>query len=297
MRPPLSPELLAGLGTLRLRAECLLNGTLAGMHRSPFQGFSAEFDQYRGYSPGDDPRFFDWRIYGRTGHAVVKRFRDETNATLYLVLDTSASMGYSGGGPFSKLEIAGLLASALATLGYRQRDALSLLSGSEGLDNELPPGAGGSHFQELLRRIAILKPTGQTDLKSLLTLVAQRIKSASMTLIFTDLWQEGEALMQGLRQIRSKNQAVSLIHLTTQAEQNLLATGDIVYRDLETRATLKLMPEAFREQYQRDVKQHHQGIRAACQNLGIRFHTLDLASPLDIALRAIIRDFGIRPGR
>lgn len=292
----LTPKVLAGLGSLRLRAQYLLDGALAGMHRSPFQGFSAEFDQYRGYTPGDDPRFFDWKVFGRTGHAVVKRFRDETNASLYLLIDTSASMGFTAGGPHSKLQVASLFAAALANLGHRQRDALSLHSGSQTLDGLLPPRSGGAHFQELLNRLEALTPNGETNLESLFSAAAQRMKSGSMVFIFTDLWQSPESIHSGLKQVRAKNQAVSLVHLTTQSEQQLNETGDILYRDLETGATLRLAPQSFQNDFVEARKAHEEKVRGMCHDLGVAIQTVDIATPLEISLRALVQAFAQRRG-
>jgi uncharacterized protein (DUF58 family) len=291
-----SLDLLAGLGNLRLRCEYLLDGALAGMHRSPFQGFSAEFDQYRGYSPGDDPRFFDWRVFGRTGHAVVKRYRDETNASLYLIVDTSASMGYAGGGALSKLEVATLFAGALASLGYRARDGLSLMTGAGGLEGVLPPRTGGAHYHELLNRLDTLRPAGVTDIATLLAAASRHLKSRSMAFIFTDLWQEPETLRQGLQQVRARHQAVCVAHLTTTAEQDLAGGGEMLYRDLETGATLRLAPEAFRADYVKARVAHQDTMRALCHDLGAHMLTLDIAAPLDASLRALVRDFALRMG-
>lgn len=295
-RETVSLDLLAGLGNLRLQCEYLLDGSLAGMHRSPFQGFSAEFDQYRGYAPGDDPRFFDWRIFGRTGAAVVKRYRDETNASLYLIVDTSESMAFDGGGRLTKLKAATLFAGALAALAYRARDGIALMTGASGLEGILPPRTGAAHHHEVLRRLEALQTGGQTDIAALLTASARQLKTRSMVFVFTDLWQEPEALRQGLQQIRARRQAVCVAHLTTAAEQNLAGDGEILYRDLETGADLRLVPEAFRADYVKMRTAHQNAMRALCHDLGAHMLTLDIAAPLDASLRALVRDFSLRMG-
>jgi uncharacterized protein (DUF58 family) len=287
----LTPEILSGLGKLRLQSQYLLDGALAGMHRSPYQGFSSEFDQYRGYSPGDDPRFFDWRVFGRTGHAVVKRFRDETNTALYLLVDTSASMGFAGKSAWTKIQVAGLFAAALAHLGHRQRDALSLHTGAKGLQGILPPRTGGAHFQEMLNRLEALSPKGETDLESLFSGAAQRMKSGSMVFIFTDLWQKPESILAGLKQVRAKNEAVSLVHLTTPEEQSLRDKGDILFRDLETGTTLRLAPEMFESDFHNARQIHQEKIRGMCHDLGVVMETIDISSPLESGLRGLISAF------
>jgi len=292
----LTPELLAGLGSLKLQAECLLIGTLAGMHASPFQGFSAEFDQYRGYTPGDDPRSFDWRIFGRTGQTMVKRFRDESNTSLYLILDSSASMGYTVSQGLPKLRLAGIMAGALATLAYRQRDGIGLYSGSAGLEQSLAPRSGGAQYREVLNRLQNLLPQGQSGFKAVLASAAQRMKSGSMVFVFTDLWQNADDILAGLKQIRAKNQAVSLVHLATAQEKDLKDRGEIVYRDLESGETLRLTPETFRQTYGRAFAQHVASVRVACRDVGIRFHGMDLDLPLELGFRELIRDFGAKAG-
>src|SRR5215208_5406042 len=148
----LDPHSLALLSSLNLIAKTVVEGFLVGLHRSPFHGYSAEFREYRPYNPGDDVRYVDWRVYGRTDRYYVKRFEEETDLTCYLLLDTSASMAYKPG-LLSKIEYARFLAASLAYLITRQRDRISLLAISDRVKQALPPGGGQRHLQSLLHQL------------------------------------------------------------------------------------------------------------------------------------------------
>src|SRR3954468_13128767 len=134
----LSPAYLSSLKGLALKAKMVLEGTMAGRHLSPFHGFSSEFSQYKGYVPGDDLKFLDWKVYGRNDQLVTRQYRDETNASVYLVLDSSESMGYAEGGSVTKLEYATVLAASLALMAFGQRDAVSVAHGAGGPASFLP---------------------------------------------------------------------------------------------------------------------------------------------------------------
>ena len=197
--PALSPDLLARVLGLKLRAKIVLEGALAGTHRSPFHGYSSEFAQFKGYVPGDDLRHLDWKVYGRRDQLVTRQYRDETNTRVHLLLDTSASMGYTADAVntetgLSKLDAARVLAAALTVLAERQRDAVSLATGGERLESFLPPASGPRATSEVLARLDALRNAGQTDLETLFVQEAARITGQSFVFLFTDLWQDADAV-------------------------------------------------------------------------------------------------------
>lgn len=287
LKTVLSPDYLARILGLKLRAQAVLEGALAGWHPSPFHGYSSEFSQYKGYAPGDDLKHLDWKVFGRRDHLVVRQYRDETNAAVHLVLDTSASMGYKSG-VFSKLDYACVLAASLGLLAERQRDALSLADGAMDMKEYLPPESGPARTRELLRRLEALVPDGRTDLEALFAQVAPRITGQSFVFLFTDLWQDPEAVGAGLQRIRRKSKTTTLVQLRTREESEFFEEGNFRLRDLETGEELEVSSAQARAAYVEAVKAHSARMAAECSRLGIRLVPIRVDWPCDMALRAIL---------
>ena len=283
----LTPEYLALILGLKLRARAVLEGTLAGWHPSPFHGYSSEFSQYKGYAPGDDLKHLDWRVYGRRDHLVVRQYRDETNASVHLVIDTSASMGYRSG-PFSKLEYACVLAASLTVLAERQRDAVSLAHGGKDMKEFIPPASGPLRTRELVHRLETLTAEGRTDLETLFAEVAPRIHGQSFVFLFTDLWQDPAAIGAGLGRIRRKSRTTALVQLRTRDEAEFFEEGSYRLRDLETGEELEVSAAQARSAYLEAVREHSTKMTEECSRLGIRLIPIRVDWPFDSALRAIL---------
>jgi uncharacterized protein (DUF58 family) len=289
----LSPAYLSSLKGLALKARLVLEGTMAGRHLSPFHGFSSEFSQYKGYTPGDDLKFLDWKILGRNDQLVTRQYRDETNASVYLVVDSSASMGYAGpagsGDRTTKLEYAAVLAASVALMAFGQRDAVSLAHGAGDLASFLPPRNNASHLRQVLQALEALKPAGVTDFKALFGKVAARLKGSSMTFLFTDLWQNPAEAIAGLKEIRFKNQAMTLVQLLSPAEAAFLEGTNLELEDMETGETLRISARHMKGQYLETLALHRETLRAECFNLGVKFLTVRTNEPYFHAMREILR--------
>ncbi len=287
VKTALTPEYLAGILGLELRARAVLEGSLAGWHASPFHGYSSEFSQYKGYAPGDDLRHLDWKVYGRRDHLVTRQYRDETNASVHLILDTSASMGYRAT-VFSKLEYAAVLTASLTLLAERQRDAVALGHGNEGMNGYLPPESGPLRTRELLHLLESLSAGGETDLEALFAQAAPRITGQSFVFLFTDLWQDPEAIGAGLRRIRHKSRTVTLVQLRTRNEEKFLDDGSYRLRDLETSEELEISAAQARPAYLAAVKEHTTKMAMECSRLGVRLVPIRVDWPCDASMRAIL---------
>ncbi len=289
----LDPAYLSTLKGLSLKARLVLEGTLAGRHLSPFHGFSSEFSQYKGYVPGDDLKHLDWKVLGRSGQLVTRQFRDETNAAAYLVVDSSRSMGYGGGkggnGNVTKLEYAAVLAASVAMMAFSQRDAVSLACGAGDLSAFIPPRNSPAHLRQVIQSLESLEPAGVTDLKVLFGKVAGRLKSGSMTFLFTDMWQEPEAILSGLREIRFKNQALTVVRILAPLESAFLDGTNLELEDMETRKTLRISARHLRPQYLETLKAHGESLLAECHNLGARMITLETTLPYFQAMRRMLQ--------
>jgi uncharacterized protein (DUF58 family) len=283
LQAALTPAYLSGILGLKLRAQAVLEGALAGSHRSPFHGYSSEFAQYKGYVPGDDTRHLDWKAYGRRDQLVIRQYRDETNTALHLVLDTSASMGYEG-----KLEYASVLAASLALLAERQRDTVSLAHGAGALESWLPPEGGPRASREVIRRLEALRAEGRTDLEALFAQEAARIARQSFVFLFTDLWQDPGAIGAGLRRIRQKSRAATVVQLRTPEEEDFLGDGSFRLRDLETGEEMEINAAQARPAYLEARRDHARRLAVECARLDLRLVALRTDWPCDVALRKLL---------
>jgi uncharacterized protein (DUF58 family) len=283
LQASLTPAYLARILGLKLRAQAVLEGALAGTHRSPFHGYSSEFAQYKGYVPGDDTRHLDWKAYGRRDQLVTRQYRDETNTAIHLVIDNSASMGHAG-----KLDYACVLAASLALLGERQRDAVSLAHGGTALESFLPPESGPRAVRETIRRLEGLRAEGRTDLEALFTQEAARITRQSFVFLFTDLWQEPGAIGAGLKRIRQKSRAAVVVQLRSPEEEDFLADGSYRLRDLETGELMDVSAAQARPAYLEARREHARRLAEECSRLNLRLVEIRTDWPCDVALRKLL---------
>ena len=191
------PRTLMRIKNLQLRAQSVVEGFFAGIHRSPYHGFSVEFTEYRQYSPGDDLRYLDWRLYGRSDRYFVKRFEDETNLLCYLLVDSSRSMGY-GSGDYAKHEYARTLAATIAYFLYLQRDAVGLVAFDDKVNEFLPPRHRPGHLRRLTG-ILQREPRGQgTNISAPLDQIAQVVRKRGLVVLISDLLADVQSLKKRL---------------------------------------------------------------------------------------------------
>lgn len=292
----LDPTYLSTLKSLSLKAKLVLEGSMTGRHLSPFHGFSSEFSQYKGYVPGDDLKHLDWKVLGRSGQLVTRQYRDETNASVYLVVDSSKSMAYAGavgtgvrGGSVPKIEYATVLAASVAMMAFGQRDAVSLAHGAGDLAAFIPARNSPAHLRQVLQALESIVPAGVTDLKALFGKVAGRLKSGSMTFLFTDLWQDPASILSGVKEIRFKNQSVTVARILSPSELAFLDGTNMELEDMETGKTLKVSARHLRPQYIETLKAHGEALRAECSNLGVKLLTLETTTPYFQAMRRMLQ--------
>jgi len=283
----LDPAVLARLGSLELKARVIVEGFLQGLHRSPFKGFSVEFAEYRPYLPGDDPASIDWRAYARSDRYYVKRFEQETNLPCHLLVDVSASMGY-GSGPLTKLQYGTYLAAALAYLLSRQRDAVGLMAFDHDIRVHLPPSTRPRHVLSLLVALDALRPGARSDLLRPLHRLASAIERRGLVVVISDLLDEPDRVIEGLRHVRFRGMEVIVFQLLDHAELTFPFGGPTRFRDLESAAEVVTMPAEVREEYLRrlgDLTGHY---ARALPAAGVDYTLIDTAQPLHVALLAYL---------
>jgi uncharacterized protein (DUF58 family) len=228
------PQTLAKLAGLDLKARLIVEGYLTGLHKSPYSGFSVEFAEHREYSPGDDVRYVDWKVFGKSDRFYLKRFEEETNFACHILLDASASMAYrSRGAAVSKLEYAEYVAAAIAHLVVRQQDAVGLATFNTSVTRFLRPSSQPAHLKELVHVMEHTVPSGETALAPIFHDLAERIRKRGLVLILSDLFDDPAGLMSGLKHFRHRRHDVSVLQIIDPAEQDFLFDEPTRFRGLE----------------------------------------------------------------
>ncbi len=280
----LDPEVLSRLGTMELKARTVVEGFLAGLHRSPYKGFSVEFAEYRQYLPGDDLSTLDWKIYARSDRHYVKKFEEETNLECHVLLDVSASMAYRGSAPMSKLEYGSVLAASLAFLMHRQRDATGLIAFDDRITFRLPAGSRGGHLHALLLALERLQPGRRSGAARPLRQLAEALVKRSLVVVISDLLEDSEPVIKGLRHLRARGSEVIVFQLLDPHELTFPFQGPSRFRDVESEEELLADGAAVRTSYLRQLAgltlEYDRGLRGA----GIDYVQIDTSQPLDFAL-------------
>lgn len=278
------PLVLARLSNLYLKARWVVEGTMSGIHRSRSKGFSVEFEEHREYSPGDEIRRIDWKALGKTDKYFIKETEDETNLRAYLILDVSASMDYASNG-ISKFAYGCILTASLAYLILKQQDAAGLVTFSSRIESFIPPRARRGYLMEILHALEEQTPSGETALGKILPEIAGKINRRGLVILISDLLDEPEDILEGLRLFRFKGSDVIVFHLLDAAELDLPFDGNILFEDTEqTHLRVTADPQAIRQVYRKVVEEFTGHLRKQCQERSIDYQLLSTSTPLDQAL-------------
>ena len=289
----LDPATLARLGTLELRARTVVEGFLSGLHRSPFKGFSVEFAEYRQYLPGDDLSTIDWKVYARSDRYYVKKFEEETNVDCHLLMDISASMGYASG-ELSKLRYGSMLAACLAHLMSRQRDAVALTTFDEAIVAMLRPSARPGHLRSILVTLDTLVPGRRTDVSKPLHLLADGIRKRGLVVLISDLLDDPDRVIDGLRHFRFRGSDVIVFHLIDPAELTFPFERAARFRDIELGDELMAVPSVVRPKYLDALNAAIAKYRQELGSAGIDYELIDTSTPLEFALMSYLSTRGTR---
>ena len=289
----LDPAIVARIGSLELIARTIVEGVLVGLHRSPFQGFSVEFSEYRQYLPGDAPSTIDWKLFARSDRYYVKRFEEETNLECHLVLDVSASMGY-GSHPVSKLQYGTFLAASLAYLMHRQRDGVGLTLFDDRVLESVPVGIRKSHLRGLLAILSRAAVGERSDVSMPLNQLAAGMTRRGLVVLISDLLDEPSAIIDGLKHLRFRGSEVVVFHTLDPAELTFPFEHTARFEDLETAEEVLAVPGHVREHYLRQIQGLRERYRRELRLADIDYHLVDTATPLDTALLAYLSTRGRR---
>ena len=283
--PPsyLDSKSLMQIKSLELRAKAVVEGFFSGLHRSPYHGFSVEFTEYREYSPGDDLRYLDWKLYARTDRYYIKRFEDETNLRCHLIVDNSRSMSFGDIG-HSKEDYAKTLAATLAYFLTTQRDAVGLLRFSEGVDEFVPARYRVGQLRRLLTSLENISEGTSSGIISALEEAAERVRKRGMFVVISDFLTDVESLQSRLGYLRAGGNEVAVFQVLDPTELSFEFNEPALFLDAETGRELYIDPKQARDTYQARLNEHLDRVSMTCQQLGIHVARLTTDMPLEIAL-------------
>ncbi len=289
----LDPRTLARLKGLRLRARRIVDGYLAGLHRSPNRGFSVEFAEHREYAPGDDVRHVDWKVFARTDKLYLKQFEEETNLICHLVVDVSESMTYRGrAAEWSKLEYAQCLAAAIAWLVLHQQDAVGLVTLDDELRAQLPASADPTHLELIIETLENSKPGPATRVGSLLTRLAATLRRRGIVIVVSDLFDDLPTLLQGLHRLRLQRHDVIGLQVLDRSELEFPFDRPTLFRGMEQLADVFAHPRAIAQRYRAEMEQFRRTLERSCHEHEISFTTVCTDQPPDRVLAALLQRRG-----
>ncbi|MCL2039631.1 MAG: DUF58 domain-containing protein [Bacteroidetes bacterium] len=283
-RKYLDPETIAKLGNIELKAKLIVEGFITGMHMSPYHGFSVEFSQHRQYRPGDELRFIDWKVYGRTGRYYVKEFEEETNLRCMLAIDTSASMKFSANNRISKFEYSCYLAAALSMLMIQQRDAVGLTLYSNEIKTFLPTNSKTSYISQILTALENATPSEDTLTANSLEILAERINRRGLVIIFSDFFDNMEAIVNAIRHLRHKKHEVLLFNILDPREVDFDFGQAANFIDLETGEQMVTQPYQIQKGYKGTMKTFLDNLKKECLHHNVDYNLVDTSTPFDKAL-------------
>ena len=273
------PDLFMAMEDLELVARGVVEGALQGMHRSPYLGFSVEFDAHREYHPGDDLRYVNWNLWGRTDRLYVKQFKSDTNLNLYLMLDTSGSM-LTEHGPTAKWKYGARAVAALSCLALRSRDATGLYLLSDRVHQHVPPYVRPGQFFEILATLRDAAPQGRTNIAQALDEALHVCRRRGIVVLISDLFDQEEAILGALNTLRYWGHEVIVIHVLDPWETELPESGQYEFKDLETGETIQSHVRLLRDSYRQVVADWQSRIKRCCDDDGIDWLSCSTSDPL-----------------
>ncbi len=261
-----------------------VSGFQAGLHRSPHQGASIEFAEYRPYSPGDPTNRIDWPVYARTDKYLIRQCYEETNLRAYVLLDTSASLAFRDEGPVTKMEYGCFLAAGLMYILVNQRDAVALMTFDKRLQKGFAPVSTSEGLRPMLEHLETIQAGGCGDIEASLHEATNRIVSKSLVIVISDFLQNAEMLLRGIRHLHHDGHNIMIFHIMDRGERRLSFRGMAELVDLESKRRLVLDVDEIRDAYQTAVALHQETLRTACTNCLASYHLIETTQPVESVL-------------
>jgi uncharacterized protein (DUF58 family) len=283
----LSPAVVAAVHDLELAARLVVEGLRAGTHRSPFHGYSAEFQQHRPYRAGEDLKYLDWKVLARTDRFYSRQFRETTSMSVMIVLDTSASMAFPERG-ISKFRYGAVVSAALAWLIITQGDAVGLLTSANGRLVYMPARGGRPHLRSLISRIDRLRPEGPWQPVQIIARAAELLKRRGVVLVVSDFYDEEDATRRELRRVAHHGHDVAMLQIVSAEERSFPYTGSLEIRDLESGERRLVDARTAQRGYRTEIEAFLTRCEREARRDGIDYALLSTADPPERGLRSFL---------
>lgn len=285
----LNPQTLSKLHGLDLKARLIVEGYVSGLHKSPYHGFSIEFAEHREYVPGDDLRYVDWKVFGKSDRIYLKQYEEETNFACYILLDTSESMAYkSEQAAVSKLEYGQYVAAALSYLILQQQDAVGLATYDSAVRTFVRAGSHPSHLKQLCHTLDKSPAAGESSMGPIFHDLAERIRKRGLVVIISDLFDDLTSLMMGLKHLRHRRHEVVVMQVIDPAEQDFPFQDATLFKGLEGLPEQMTEPRSLRAAYRREFENFLLEARRGCRDLHMDYVLMRTDQPLDVALTSFL---------
>jgi len=280
----LQPDVIRQIQRLDLKPKFIVDGFISGLHRSPFHGFSVEFSEHRKYTPGDDIRLIDWKVFGKTDRYYIKKFEAETNLEAYLLMDCSGSMDFATGARMTKMDYGICIAAAIGHMMVNQQDPVGLFTFDNRILSALPPKTKRTHLTNILTTLAKTRPFGETNLAECLHEIANRIKKKSMIILISDLLDEQEEVINAMHHLRHDGHDLIIFQILDYNEVQFEYEGRIKVEEPETHDSVLTDGQAIREDYVQAIRDFIDEYRRQCRTVRADFVTIDNSMTFDHAL-------------
>jgi uncharacterized protein (DUF58 family) len=275
------------IARIDVRARLVVEGFVAGLHKSPYKGFSVEFSEHRQYMPGDPLRHVDWKVYAKSDKFYVKEYEEETNLRAYIALDASGSMGYASGG-ITKFTYGKHLAAALAYLMLRQQDSVGLTLFDTSIRKHIPPHASPRQLHTLLRELADATPAMETNIHESLKAMTERIRRRGLIIVISDLFDDHKATLTALKYFRHRKHEVIIFHVLDNKEMEFDFDREAVFEDMETKQEVMVEPWRIRNEYTSRLREWSESIKRECREHLIDYTLVGTRTPFDKALTSYL---------
>jgi len=279
----LDPKVLNKITRLDLKARHIVEGFMGGMHKSPYHGFSVEFAEHREYTPGDDLKHLDWKVFGRTDRLYIKEYELETNLRSHILLDTSESMDY-GSKETTKLELASHIAASMAYLILRQQDSVGMVCFDKEVKSFIPTSSSMGHLRPILGTLASASAQNKTDLGTVLNTLAERIQRRGLIILISDLFDKPESILKSLQHFSHKRHDVIVFHVLDEFELTFPFERMTLFEGLEEYPKQLVDPRSLRKAYLEEVNRFCESMRKGCVKQMIDYVRISTDQDLDVEL-------------
>ena len=279
----LNPNIINTLENLQLKAQFIVEGFMTGLHKSPFHGFSVEFSEHRSYTPGDETKNIDWKLWSKTDKYYIKRFEEETNLLCHIFLDSSQSMSFSSNN-VTKFEYAQMLAAALSYLIIKQRDSLGLHVFDSKIRQTIRPKSTKNHLNTILSVMDKIKIGHKTNISEILHTGAEKIKKRGFIILLSDLFDTSQKIINSLKHLRYYNHEVLVFHILDKQEIELNYNEKMIFEDLENDNQIVTEPWQIKKSYKKEMKERIEYFNTECSGMNISYNLILTDQLLDLAL-------------